>query len=244
MDENRPVAFRTALNGFNKQDVNNYIEGMNREFAGRISALQKRITELTNELEEQAAKNAPAKAAAQSEAVIAALNEKLDAAGAENASLREKLAGSEAMAVELRTKLENLSGAADKLDRYDRMSAKMGDLMISAASDADRIRSDAQNAAEETRRLAEERERALRAKEADMALELNERYASAVEALNDKLDELTVRHFGEMTAMLRETAAAMEHMIDEQRALIDEKIKAAAEELPELRHFVRNPEQS
>ncbi len=146
MSDTKNVVFRTALGGFNKEDVNRYILTINKELEEKDSAAaeeKKRAEEteacaatLRGELDSaRADKEALESILAslrqsldETKETLASLTEKCDALTAENERLTARIA-----------ELENTAEEEDKSQKYDRISAQIGDIMISANTSADAI---------------------------------------------------------------------------------------------------------
>ncbi|MFA6947812.1 MAG: hypothetical protein WCQ72_02415 [Eubacteriales bacterium] len=160
--------FRESFRGYNKDDVNSYITAAARSrsesdaaFKRTISEQKERIKSLEAALDTQKKeydkKNAqipddlPQRAARlevealQREAVIAAQNESLSQKDEEIEMLRAKLAESDD---NIRVSSgEEYDKLAEKAELYDKMSERMGSLLIRANEQADGIVADAGNRA-------------------------------------------------------------------------------------------------
>ena len=139
--EKNMVAFRDSRKGFDKGDVNRYIEEMSIRFTAQEAALRNRIRELENQLpacEPEEAEN-------DYQAEIARLGE-------ENRELRAELE-------KLSKKTEEETApAADENQlpcdpNYQQISEKLGNILLKANLDADRIVSEAEG--EAARQLSE-----------------------------------------------------------------------------------------
>ncbi|MBQ8746351.1 MAG: hypothetical protein IJZ08_00600 [Clostridia bacterium] len=139
MSDTKNVAFRSAIGGYNREDVNQYILTINRELEEKALAAEeseKKIEAITEELDAaKADKDAL-------EGIQASLRESVDQLKEENESLREKLAAAEAEKAQLAERLAEMEKSAEeeeKSQKYDRISAQIGDIMISANTSADAI---------------------------------------------------------------------------------------------------------
>ncbi|MCQ2426536.1 MAG: hypothetical protein MJ070_10390 [Lachnospiraceae bacterium] len=207
-----PMSFRTSLSGYNKDDVNRYIQQMNFQFTRAEEMKNAELERLCKELENcrQAGQELPAlkeenerlqtafenarvelavakeeadrkkeEAEALSLQCEAAKAEKtvlLEAAKEESAAQLDALKSEEAIlladkdsriaALEAEIEalkaeneaLKNSAGSGDreqKAQRYEKMSCQLGDILLSANADADRIRETAQENADEIRAKAE-----------------------------------------------------------------------------------------
>ena len=127
--------FRTALGGFNRQDVANYIEYMNHQHTAEIAQLN---TQLQNAQE------------ALKDAQPSALKEKLDEALARNAELEARIAAMESNASPSEIELETYR-RAERVERmaqeratkiHDQANAALADATVkveAAAKDMDTV---------------------------------------------------------------------------------------------------------
>ena len=151
-DSNSMLRFRESFRGYNKDDVNAYIEQINMRFSRRESDLRAQIADLQN--------RQPVPTAAP--AVDDGTKARLANAEAENAKLRAELA-------ELKNNAAGDSERDEKSKLYDSMSAQVGNILIVANSNADKIRSDAEEDAKRIKAEAElEAEKLRRDAEAKM----------------------------------------------------------------------------
>ena len=150
MPKEKMVYFRTSLGGFNREDVNSYIEKLNGEFAEReraakrkADALEARLAELENaksELERALARvSALEAAAAEREKLIAGQLTRIDEQNAAIESLRRERGEAQSRAASLDERLASLSDAIAKSEKYDDVSAQIGEIILSAKSTADEI---------------------------------------------------------------------------------------------------------
>lgn len=136
-DSNSMLRFRESFRGYNKDDVNAYIEQVNMRFSRRESDLRAQIADLQN--------RQPAPAAAP---VDDGTKKRLQEAESENAKLKAELE-------ELKNSAAGDSEKDEKSRLYDSMSSQVGNILIVANSNADKIRSDAE---EDARRIKAEAE--------------------------------------------------------------------------------------
>lgn len=109
-----PQNFRSALNGFNKEDVVRYLEYINTKHTNQINQLTTELEELRARLEQQPSEDQQALVDSL-QAECAALNEKLEESEAARAELEEKLAQQDESADEAAPDM-----AAEELEAYRR----------------------------------------------------------------------------------------------------------------------------
>ena len=238
------------MGGYNKQDVNNYIAGLSDSHAAEKRALEAKLGELSEQLKTQndlAAsvdeyrseldkKNSELSSA---ESVISAQNNKLEAQKNEIEALKARVAALESELSTTSEKLKLLAESEEKLQKYDMMSKRVGDLMIEAASSAEKIKTEAKTAAAETLRSYEERERRLRERESELSKSLEDRYSSAVAAINSKLTELAAEGMASLSASLKSAQDEIDSVLERQRAAIRASVVQTAEKLPEIENFIK-----
>ena len=110
--DNQTVSFKTAIKGFDKDDVINYIEQMNNKFRKLESAHAQEIEKLKNDLIN-----------ADSSSYAATINE----LKSENELLKRQLDE------------VTPDGSREKADLYDKMSGQLGSMIIMANEKADEI---------------------------------------------------------------------------------------------------------
>lgn len=142
MSDTKNVAFRSAIGGYNREDVNKYIIEINRELEAKDTALKESEKNASDALSRVSALESEADTLKADkialEGVQASLREALDQLKEENAALKESLAAVQREAARLAA-LEAASSEDDKSQKYDRISAQIGDIMISANTSADAI---------------------------------------------------------------------------------------------------------
>lgn len=239
------------MGGYNKQDVNNYIAGLSDSHAAEKRALEAKINELTERLNTQGDFSAAADECrveleqkknelASAESVITAQNNKLEAQKNEIDSLKARIGSLESELAATNEKLKLLAESEEKLHKYDMMSARVGDLMIEAASSAEKIKAEAKTAAAETLRSYEERERRLRERESELSKSLEDRYSTAVAAINSKLTELAAEGMASLSASLKSAQDEIDSVLERQRAAIRAAVVQTAEKLPEIENFIKS----
>lgn len=144
-DEKNMVAFRLSRRGYDRQDVNRYIEEMSLRFTASENALRSRIKKLEARLSGEDCEKSPDA-------------EKLTA---ENRALREE----NRRLAEENSRLSEDCRPEDSAE-YREISEKLGDIILKANLDADRVRNEAEAEAEKLMSEASERADAVRLKSA------------------------------------------------------------------------------
>ena len=144
-DEKNMVAFRLSRRGYDRQDVNRYIEEMSLRFTASENALRSRIKELEALLSGEDCEKSP-------------VAEKLTA---ENRALREE----NRRLAEENSRLSEDCRPEDSAG-YREISEKLGDIILKANLDADRVKNEAEAEAEKLMSEASERADAVRLKSA------------------------------------------------------------------------------
>ena len=164
-DEKNMVAFRLSRRGYDRQDVNRYIEEMSLRFTASENALRSRIKELEARLSGEDCEKSP-------------VAEKLTA---ENRALREE---------NRRLAEENSRLSADcrpeDSAEYREISEKLGDIILKANLDADRVKNEAEAEAEKLMSEASERADAVRLKSAVDARVLLSNVRTSLGVLTEK----------------------------------------------------------
>lgn len=178
MSEHKTPTFRNSMSGFNKKDVNEYLVKINRDFEEKTAADERRIASLTEELNAAraeleelksqmesappAAETAAPPAAreysqitpevelARANAIIAAQTERMETMAKEKDVLEASLS-------EIKAKLSEYSENEAKLEEYKSMTNKMGEIYMGATADAERIRAEAEEKAQEMLRETEKK---------------------------------------------------------------------------------------
>lgn len=205
--------FRTALNGFNREDVAAYLE----KAAERYNALKeekiqlkKRVAELEEQLKEKDSTQAKSQelSAQLSEhnQMVAALREEVAALRSENAELRVRLKDAESRAYE----------NADKVTEYDALRQRIATLELDASRRAVEIERSAETHAMELRQAAHDEEAVFnqRKEAATRAYQQSLTNAALSANLTAKLVGNEMSHMmqalKEIAASLEETAGALE----------------------------------
>lgn len=190
---NEMVMFRNARKGYDKNDVNRYIEEMNIRFVTSEEQLRSRIREL------EAALSAVPAAPTVSEEEVAALRD-------ENTSLREKISGLEE---ELKTLKEATdAAAAPKELTYEEAESQLGSILLRANLDADRIRCEADE--EGKRRIAEAEKNA-----DDIRLDAAVTARLMTERAKRNLSELTDEYVKNISVLSAESTEEYRRLCDE-----------------------------
>ena len=243
MQNDKPI-FRGAVGGYNKQDVNEYIASLSENFAKEKAEYEKKLDDLIELAESLRAKanenqsdNSPDAAVEldRANSLIAGQNQKLEEKQSQIDSLNAALKDRDEKIDELITELERFKDCEEKLREYDRMSQKMGELMLKAASSAEQIKSDAELEAAKTLKNSEERRKELLAREEEMARTLETRYTSAVAAINAKLNELVNEGFDALNASMKSADEELTVMLEKRRSAAKSAVLRTAESLPELK---------
>lgn len=171
--------FRTAIGGYNKEDINNYIREINadfltatREFEDRINSLEKAVRERDDNLSELKKEigllSADKKAAEEADALVMALRERCETMAEEVAKLKEDKLASDLREEASARRIEELQSIIDELrqqeedgelshkaEMYDKMSGQLGRVMLDARENAGEIVAQAQKNAAAVRAEAE-----------------------------------------------------------------------------------------
>ena len=186
-DEKNMVAFRLSRRGYDRQDVNRYIEEMSLRFTASENALRSRIKELEARLSGEDCEKSP-------------VAEKLTA---ENRALREE---------NRRLAEENSRLSADCRPEYSaeyrEISEKLGDIILKANLDADRVKNEAEAEAEKLMSEASERADAVRLKSAVDARVL-------LSNVRTSLGDLTEKQLSALKTVSKDTVSEYEKLYKE-----------------------------
>ena len=186
-DEKNMVAFRLSRRGYDRQDVNRYIEEMSLRFTASENALRSRIKELEARLSGEDREKSP-------------VAEKLTA---ENLALREE---------NRRLAEENSRLSADcrpeDSAEYREISEKLGDIILKANLDADRVKNEAEAEAEKLMSEASERADAVRLKSAVDARVL-------LSIVRTRLGDLTEKQLSALKTVSKDTVSEYEKLYKE-----------------------------
>lgn len=227
MAKERMVFFRSALGGFNREDVNNYIEKLNADFAERERMAKKKLeaaeakyaefddvrTQLhqsllrVTELEESAT---------QRENLIAEYISRIETQAAEIEALRASKSSAESEIDLLSAKLESLSEAIQKSEKYDDISTQVGEIILTAKSTAEEIIVKAEKEADAKRAAAD-------AQMENAAASFNARAATAAYAIKGHMKKLAHDSYACIAEKAAETSDLLRNLASH--------ISSASEEL-------------
>ena len=186
-DEKNMVAFRLSRRGYDRQDVNRYIEEMSLRFTASENALRSRIKELEARLSREDCEKSP-------------VAEKLTA---ENRALREE----NRRLVEENSRLSEDCRPEDSAE-YREISEKLGDIILKANLDADRVKNEAEAEAEKLMSEASERADAVRLKSAVDARVL-------LSNVRTSLGDLTEKQLSALKTVSKDTVSEYEKLYKE-----------------------------
>lgn len=148
-------SFRSALGGFNKEDVVHYIEYLSAKHTALVNQLTSEAEELRAKLIQYTARDGLASSL---EAKCAELTELLEKSRADYTALEEKYAALEAECAELRTKTGVSAEAQAEIDslkaRLERQDAEMAGRELAAYRRAERAERTARERADQIYRQA------------------------------------------------------------------------------------------
>ena len=186
-DEKNMVAFRLSRRGYDRQDVNRYIEEMSLRFTASENALRSRIKELEARLSGEDCEKSP-------------VAEKLTA---ENRALREE----NRRLAEENSRLSEDCRPEDSTE-YREISEKLGDIILKANLDADRVKNEAEAEAEKLMSEASERADAVRLKSAVDARVL-------LSNIRTSLGDLTEKQLSALKTVSQDTVSEYEKLYKE-----------------------------
>lgn len=168
MENKKNTAFRSALSGYNREDVNRYILELDRRLEEQQDSLRKTSEEAAAQISDYRQKHDDAlrqaaeaqKALTEAENVISALREELERLRCENEQMRisvcaetERASAAESALSEAQKSIHALQNelasrpseekSSEKSQKYDQISAQIGDILINANQSADTILSSA-----------------------------------------------------------------------------------------------------
>ncbi len=186
-DEKNMVAFRLSRRGYDRQDVNRYIEEMSLRFTASENALRSRIKELEARLSGEDCEKSP-------------VAEKLTA---ENRALREE----NRRLAEENSRLSEDCRPEDSAE-YREIREKLGDIILKANLDADRVKNEAEAEAEKLMSEASERADAVRLKSAVDARVL-------LSNVRTSLGDLTEKQLSALKTVSKDTVSEYEKLYKE-----------------------------
>lgn len=213
LPKEKMVYFRTSLGGFNREDVNGYIEKLNAEFAEReraakrkTDALESKIAELEGvraELETALARAATLEEEAKArENLVAEQLSRIEEQNRLIESLRRESSEAKNRAEGLDERLASLSDAIAKSEKYDDVSAQIGEIILSAQSTAEDIIENAKREADALRKSANEQMESA-------AESFNARAATAAYAVKTQIKRIANDSYAALTAQTEQTAALL-----------------------------------
>lgn len=217
MAKEKMVFFRTSLGGFNKEDVNNYIEKLNADIADRermskkkLDAAESKYAEMEakyKELEKKLERISELEAEADSrEKLIGEYIEKVEAQAAEIENLRSSNESAESEKSELNAMLDSLSDAINKSEKYDDISSQIGEIILSARCAAEEIVNKANKEADSKRAQAD-------AQMEGAAASFNARAATATYAIKSHIKKLANETYATLAEKTTQTSDMLLELI-------------------------------
>ena len=202
-NDNGMILFRDARKGYRKEDVNHYIEEMNLQFSMTEEALNGTIRRLEQELAQKADGDPT---------VIEALRRENERLQKENESLRcekDRLTEERSALRGQITEQEKTApvGASSALS-YDEASRRLGDILLKANLDADRIVAAAAAAADRQLAGAEKRADDIRLDAAVMA-------KLTADRVKQRLTTLTADYLEHLNALSAHSAEEYQKLCDD-----------------------------
>lgn len=149
----RKIKFRNAMGGYNKADVNGYIESLNarmfeseNESNKKITELEKKIKELEKEVGEKNTEEVKElfEKVEKADKLIVELNGRIDSLKAENVELEKKNTELVSKIDEFEKTVTDNSELYEKSIKYDKISEQIGSMIVSANARAESIVSEAE----------------------------------------------------------------------------------------------------
>ena len=149
----RKIKFRNAMGGYNKADVNGYIEFLNtkifeseNESRKKIAELEKKIKELENEVGQKNEEEIQglSEKVEKADRLIVELNGHIDALRQENGELEKKNFDLASKIDEYEKTANKNSELYEKSSKYDKISEQIGSMIVSANARAESIVSEAE----------------------------------------------------------------------------------------------------
>lgn len=224
MSKNEMIAFRSAFQGYNKSDVNEYIQKMNREFdeyekksAAELESVRAELSDAAEKLARfdqlQAARDEALRLCDEKERqlkeqaeTISVLNEKvrqqegqLAALGAERDNLLSQIKV-------LSDEVRRLNSTFAKSARYDEISAQLGELIITAKKTANEIIDSAKTDAGKMKEAVNTQLLAAKA-------EATDRTTAALDAINQILHTMVEKALGEINIYVKNAQDEMSRLL-------------------------------
>ncbi|MBR6681897.1 MAG: DivIVA domain-containing protein [Clostridia bacterium] len=155
----RKIRFRKAIGGYNKEDVNAFIEEISARYNSSENESQRKIKELQNQVNELQVSldsikdetdvelNALRVTNESNANTIAELQAKLEAAVNENEALINENGALKIENAGLKAQSEQFASACEKSDMYDKVSEQIGSMIVSANAKAETIVKEAEEKA-------------------------------------------------------------------------------------------------
>ncbi len=215
------ISFRKSMSGYNKDDVNSYIEQMSIKLSDAEAEYQKKIGELENKIKELEANAGQveelSKKLEESDNLIAKLNETVDNLNIEKNELIKENAVLQSQAKETELRAEN-SEVVEKSNKYDQVSGQIGELILNANAKAETIVNEAQIKAR---------------------INANTIIDSAMEKLS-KLNEKYVGEITSKTVQLTEELRAISLSADSFRVNTQNSLENECKEIKESIEYTKN----
>ncbi len=150
------VKFRKSMGGYNRDDVNGYIESLSSKYYYAESEYRRKIDDLEKKLKELEEKVKKADEFSSTELkglkeenekgnlLIGKLNDKIDELSTRNNELEQENASLKSNKEELESIKESCSEAYEKSNMYDKVSEQIGSMIVSANAKAEGIISEAE----------------------------------------------------------------------------------------------------
>ncbi len=216
---NNMIMFRTSRKGYNKEDVHRYIEEMNIRFAAAEEKAKQQIRRLEAERESAAEAQAPVV----DEAAVQALT-------LENESLKAELEALKAQLADAKREIPAEAKAqAEKSLTYDEASKRLGDILLKANLDADRIVAEAE--AEANRQLTGAEKQA-----DDIRLDAAVTARLMTDRVKRRLTALTGEYIDSLESFSRASTEEYRKLFDELKGRLDAAHVDAAVILREVKN--------
>lgn len=216
MSKEKMVYFRTSLGGFNREDVNKYIAGLNSEFTERERIFKKKLdaaeekaaaletvrAELADKLQRVAELEEAAK---QTENLLTEYRNTIETQAEQIRELETSNSNAESEIDLLSAKIESLSDAIQKSEKYDDISAQIGEILLSARSTAEELVSRAEKEADKRRADADSQIESA-------AANFNARAATAAYAIKGQMKKLARESYACLADKAAETSDMLRNL--------------------------------
>jgi len=197
------IMFRTSRKGYDKGDVHRYIEEMNIRFASAEEKAKQQIRRLEAELEKASLGETPV-----DETALQALSQENEALKAELEALRAALADAK------RESPAEAEAEEKTTLTYDDASKRLGDILLKANLDADRIVAEAE--AEANRQLSGAEKQA-----DDIRLDAAVTARVMTDRVKQRLTALTEDYVNSLESFSRASAVEYRRLFDELKSRLD-----------------------